>query len=93
MKSIVYLLLIVLFPLQAIGQNYIQKEKPFWADGYFREMDNSYIEVVNAFGYDLDSAKIKLSKKSLVVEVWLPVPKLQYPSIRMRFLLYLVDDN
>ena len=63
MKSIVYLLLIVLFPLQAIGQNYIQKEKPFWADGYFREMDNSYIEVVNAFGYDLDSAKDKAVKE------------------------------
>ena len=63
MKNFVYILLIALFPLQTMGQSYIQKEKPFWADGYFREMDNSYIEVVHAFGYDLESAKDKAVKE------------------------------
>lgn len=63
MKNIAYLLLIALLPLQAIGQNYAKSEKPFWADGYYHELDNSYIEVVNAFGYDLESAKDKAVKE------------------------------
>lgn len=64
MKRIAYLfILIALLPLAAMGQSYLQKEKPFWADGYFREMDNSYLEVVYAFDYDLKSARDRAAKE------------------------------
>ncbi len=56
-------LMIVFFPLAAMGQNNSLQEKPFWADGYFKELNNSYIEVVSAFGYDLASAKEKAAKE------------------------------
>ena len=64
MKRIVYILIaIALFPLASMGQSYLQKEKPFWADGYFRETSNSYIEVVYAFDYDLKSARDRAMKE------------------------------
>lgn len=64
MKRIVHILIITaLFPLTTMGQSYIQKEKPFWADGYFQEMDNSYLEVVYAFDYDLNSARNRAMKE------------------------------
>lgn len=53
------LCLIAFFPLFAIGKGYQQREKPFWTSGYFKELDNSYIEVVSAFDYDLAGAKNK----------------------------------
>lgn len=47
-----------------MGQNYSSDtEKPFWAKGYFKEVDNSYIEVVSAFDYDLKGAKDKAAKE------------------------------
>ncbi len=53
-----------LFPLIAMGQGYsTSSKKPFWADGYSRELNNSYLEVVSAFGYDLDGAKEKAMKE------------------------------
>ena len=64
MKRLAYMLIaIALFPLATMGQSYSQKEKPFWADGYFREMKNSYLEVVHAFGYNLKSARDQAVKE------------------------------
>lgn len=64
MKRIIYVLIaIVLFPLAAMGQRYLQTEQPFWVDGYFRELDNSYIEVVCASYYDLEGARDRAAKE------------------------------
>ena len=64
MKRIAYLIIIIaLLPLASMGQSYLQKEKPFWADGYFRETANSYLEVVYAFDYDLKSARDRAMKE------------------------------
>lgn len=41
------------------GQSIFAQDKPKWADGYFKEANNSYVEVVVGFGYDLDDAKNK----------------------------------
>ena len=64
MKRVVYVLVaIALFPLAAMGQRYSQEQKPFWADGYFHEMNNSYLEVVNASGYELEDARNRAVKE------------------------------
>lgn len=64
MKRIAYVLVaIALFPLTAMGQRYLQGQKPFWADGYFHEMNNSYLEVVNASGYELEDARNRAVKE------------------------------
>lgn len=64
MKRFFHILIaLALFPLVTMGQSYIEKEKPFWADGYFQEMDNSYLEVVYAFDYDLNSARNRAMKE------------------------------
>lgn len=64
MKRIVFIFVVIaLFPLATMGQSYIQKEKPFWVDGYFREMDNSYLEIADAFDYDLNSARDRAMKE------------------------------
>ena len=64
MKRIAYVLVaIALFPLTAMGQRYLQEQKPFWADGYFHEMNNSYLEVVNASGYELEDARNRAVKE------------------------------
>ena len=39
--------------------------KPDWVKGYFRELPNSYIEVVSAFGYDLGSARDKAANEAI----------------------------
>ncbi|MBP3471728.1 MAG: hypothetical protein J6K41_05820 [Paraprevotella sp.] len=59
----IYLCLIALFPLFATGKSYQQTKKPNWVNGYFRELTNSYIEVVSAFDYDLKGAKDKAVKE------------------------------
>lgn len=59
----IYLCLIALFPLFATGKSYQQTRKPNWANGYFKELTNSYIEVVSAFDYDLKGAKNKAVKE------------------------------
>lgn len=50
-------------PLWVMGKTKQDKEKPFWIAGYFKEMPNSYIEVVSAFDYDLQTAKSKAVKE------------------------------
>ncbi len=47
------MILMALFPLVAMGQ------KPFWTESYFKELSNSYLEVVSAFDYSLSGAKLK----------------------------------
>ncbi len=57
-------LLIAFVPFMAMGQNYhTLGQKPCWLDGYSRDLNNSYIEVVSAFDYDLDGAKKKAIKE------------------------------
>lgn len=56
--------ILALFPLTAAGQSYPSiKDKPFWTNGYFRELENSYLEVVSAFDYDAQCAKEKAVKE------------------------------
>lgn len=64
MKFLFIIFAIVLAPFSSMGQNYsYNTEKPFWAKGYFKEVSNSYIEVVSAFDYDLKGAKDKAAKE------------------------------
>ncbi len=42
-----------------MGQGAVSNEMPSWVNGYFKDMKNSYLEVVSGFGYDKDSAKSK----------------------------------
>ncbi len=56
-------IIIFLFPLLAVGQGHNSSKKPYWTDGYFKELPNSYIEVVSAFGYDVAEAKEKAGKE------------------------------
>lgn len=64
MKRFVYLLFVfcAISPT-SLGQTRSLSNKPFWADGYFRELSNSYIEVVSAFDYDLEGAKNKAANE------------------------------
>ena len=66
MKYLILIIAMVLAPLYSMGQNYsYSAEKPFWVKGYFKEVANSYIEVVSAFDYDLKGAKDKAAKEIL----------------------------
>lgn len=40
-----------------------QNKKPFWADGYFQDVDNSYIEVVSAISWDEKDARQKAAQE------------------------------
>ncbi len=64
MKSIV-VFIFTLIPLFAMGQSGYYSDKPEWIDGYFKEMPNSYVEVVSAFGYDLKEARDKAAKEAI----------------------------
>lgn len=47
-----------------MGQTYsTQKSKPFWLNGYHKDASNSYLEVVNGFGYDLPEARNNAAKE------------------------------
>lgn len=59
-----FIFILALFPLAAVGQSYPTiKDKPFWTNGYFKELENSYLEVVSAFDYDIQGAKEKAVKE------------------------------
>ena len=47
----------------SVGQTTDYSKRPFWTDGYFKELSHSYIEVVSAFDYDLDGAKNKAANE------------------------------
>ena len=59
------MLLCTLFPLLSMGQSAYSGESPDWTKGYFKEMPNSYVEVVSAFGYDLKEARDKAAKEAI----------------------------
>lgn len=64
MKFLFIILTMVFASLYSMGQNYsYNPEQPFWVKGYFKEVENSYIEVVSAFGYDLKDAKERATKE------------------------------
>ncbi len=46
----------------AMGQSADSSEMPSWVNGYFKDMKNSYLEVVSASGYDVPEAKNKAIK-------------------------------
>lgn len=49
----------ILLPMLCWGQNYSDKEKPFWANGYSSDHENSVINVVSATGYSEEDARNK----------------------------------
>ena len=60
MKKIWILLAITaLFPVLLWGQCTSTQEKPAWVDGYFEDLNNSYIEKADASGYSQDEARNK----------------------------------
>lgn len=64
MKFLCITLIMVIVPLTIMGQDHNSgTERPFWTKGYFKEVDNSYIEVVSAFDYDLKGAKDKAARE------------------------------
>ena len=64
MRILIILFAMILAPFYVMGQNYSNNsEKPFWTKGYFKEVENSYIEVVSAFDYDLKGAKDKAANE------------------------------
>lgn len=63
-KFLLIIMTVALFPLTAVGQSYSsESDKPFWTKGYFKELGNSYLEVVSAFGYDMAEARGKAAKE------------------------------
>ena len=64
MKRIGFLFLVVCLISQiSMGQTTDNSKRPFWTDGYFKELSSSYIEVVSAFDYDLEGAKSKAANE------------------------------
>lgn len=64
MRKLLITILNTLLPLLVMGQS-ISGKQPDWVDGYFRELPNSYIEVVSASGYDLKSARDKAANEAI----------------------------
>lgn len=59
-----FILFMLLCPVAAWSQEYTTgADKPFWTKGYFREMANSYLEVVSAFDYDMKGARGKAAEE------------------------------
>lgn len=58
MKKILVLSICILSCLSSVGQNTkMNVPPPSWVKGYFKELTNSYIEVVSSSGYDLKNAR------------------------------------
>ena len=64
-KTFILTLLILLPAVTAWGQYARGGERPAWTDGFFQEEQNSYIEVVSAFGYDEESARNKAAEVAI----------------------------
>ncbi len=56
-RRLFIVLICILFCLSVSGQNANISNPPSWVNGYFKELPNSYIEVVSSSGYDLKSAR------------------------------------
>ena len=54
MRYLIIFIVCILSPSLAMGQS---AEKPEWVSGYFKEMSNSYVEVVSAVGYNVQQAR------------------------------------
>ncbi len=59
-KDIIILVLMLVCSLAASAQN--KGDAPSWIKGYFQELDNSYIEVVSAVGYNEENARNKAAE-------------------------------
>lgn len=59
-------LLIALLPRTAEGQCYSSQKKPSWADGYFDQLTNSYIEMATATGRSEAEARNKAAQVVMV---------------------------
>ncbi|GHV69448.1 hypothetical protein FACS1894199_18200 [Bacteroidia bacterium] len=57
MKQVLVILICALLPATTVGQCTSSQERPQWVDGFFKEAQNSYIEVVSADGYDESNAR------------------------------------
>ncbi len=51
MKSFKLLLMCMLFPCVLWGQHALSQERPSWVDGYFNDLDRSYIKTATAVGF------------------------------------------
>lgn len=64
MKSNYYIVCITLLALILGGQSVFAKnQRPFWADGYHYDAQNSYLEVVSAIGWEAADARQKAYKE------------------------------
>lgn len=60
MKRLFIILTGVLLPVIAAGQQYTSsQEKPDWVNGYFDDLNNSYIKIADAWGYSENEAQNK----------------------------------
>lgn len=64
MRKLIVVVFNILLPLVLTGQS-VSDKQPDWIKGYFRELSNSYIEVVSASGYDLESAREKAANEAI----------------------------
>lgn len=64
MKNFKYIISVL--ALLLTGLNAYSQERPKWTDGYFEERNNSYVEVVTGFGYDINDAKEKATKQIIL---------------------------
>ena len=65
MKKTFFLILLLLPAVAAWGQYVRGGNRPAWTEGFFQEEQNSYIEVVSAFGYDEESARNKAAEVAI----------------------------
>lgn len=65
MKKTFFLTLLLLPAVAAWGQYVRGGNRPAWTEGFFQEEQNSYIEVVSAFGYDEESARNKAAEVAI----------------------------
>lgn len=60
MRNSTFITCIALLALLMSGQSVTaQNQKPFWADGYFQDLNNSYVEVASAIGWEVADARKK----------------------------------
>lgn len=60
---LMFLCILSCFPMA--GQNAKTTNPPSWVNGYFKELPNSYIEVVSSSGYDLKSARESAAQEAI----------------------------
>lgn len=64
MNRLSVLLVAICFLTQvSLGQKTYQSSNAFWSNGYFKDLPNSYVEVVSAFDSSLEDAKNKAANE------------------------------